>query len=250
MISKMVSNRSLPLQERPSVVLTTHSMEECEALCPRIGIMAGGKLRCLGSAQHLKSKFGQGYQVELKVKHVELTDGDYKSNVAATAKAADVSVPEELDNELGRGNHYEEVFLDLEQTTRALFELTGDAYLTNMLKETDPTGYAVFKEASSPAGIDIDGLAEFATTELRMRLVHEFVMEKYPNTVVRERQDTKIRFEIGSDGIKIGEIFAAIEEVKDRLNVAEYGVSQTSLEQVFNQHAAEAERQKEGTNDG
>merc|ERR1712232_615140 len=30
-----------------SVVLTTHSMEECEALCPRIGIMATGQLKCL-----------------------------------------------------------------------------------------------------------------------------------------------------------------------------------------------------------
>jgi len=34
-----------------SVVLTTHSMEECEALCQRIGIMVGGKFKCLGSAQ-------------------------------------------------------------------------------------------------------------------------------------------------------------------------------------------------------
>ncbi len=32
---------------RTSVVLTTHSMEECEALCPRIGIMANGRLRCI-----------------------------------------------------------------------------------------------------------------------------------------------------------------------------------------------------------
>ena len=47
-----------------SVVLTTHSMEECEALCQRIGIMVGGKFKCLGSAQHLKSKFGLGYQFE------------------------------------------------------------------------------------------------------------------------------------------------------------------------------------------
>jgi len=36
---------------KTSVILTTHSMEECEALCPRIAIMATGKLRCLGSAQ-------------------------------------------------------------------------------------------------------------------------------------------------------------------------------------------------------
>ena len=43
-----------------TVILTSHSMEECEALCSRIGILAAGKLRCLGSVQHLKSRFGAG----------------------------------------------------------------------------------------------------------------------------------------------------------------------------------------------
>eukprot|EP00475_Leptophrys_vorax_P005669 TRINITY_DN13418_c0_g1_i1.p1 TRINITY_DN13418_c0_g1~~TRINITY_DN13418_c0_g1_i1.p1 ORF type:complete len:835 (+),score=191.20 TRINITY_DN13418_c0_g1_i1:75-2507(+) len=51
-----------------SIILTTHSMEECEALCGRVGIMAAGRLQCLGSIQHLKSKFGRGYQIELKLK--------------------------------------------------------------------------------------------------------------------------------------------------------------------------------------
>ncbi|KAL3669971.1 hypothetical protein V7S43_005343 [Phytophthora oleae] len=40
-----------------TVVLTTHSMEECEALCTRVGIMVGGELKCLGSAQHLEIHF-------------------------------------------------------------------------------------------------------------------------------------------------------------------------------------------------
>lgn len=35
-------------------------MEECEALCTRLAIMATGRMRCLGSVQHLKSRFGQG----------------------------------------------------------------------------------------------------------------------------------------------------------------------------------------------
>jgi len=48
-----------------SVILTTHSMEECEALCSRIGIMAAGALQCLGSIQHLKSRFGSGYLMEI-----------------------------------------------------------------------------------------------------------------------------------------------------------------------------------------
>lgn len=34
-----------------------HSMEECEALCTRIAIMVNGNFKCLGSIQHLKSKW-------------------------------------------------------------------------------------------------------------------------------------------------------------------------------------------------
>ena len=43
-----------------SVVLTSHSMEECEALCSRLTIMVNGRLYCLGPLQHLKNKFSQG----------------------------------------------------------------------------------------------------------------------------------------------------------------------------------------------
>jgi ABC-type multidrug transport system ATPase subunit len=49
LVSDMVP-ANVPREERTSVILTTHSMEECEALCPRIGIMANGRLRCLGLA--------------------------------------------------------------------------------------------------------------------------------------------------------------------------------------------------------
>ena len=49
-----------------SVVLTSHSMEECEALCHRLGVMVGGRFRCLGSTQRLKSRYGDGYALEIK----------------------------------------------------------------------------------------------------------------------------------------------------------------------------------------
>ncbi|XP_074664845.1 phospholipid-transporting ATPase ABCA7 [Strix aluco] len=55
------------IREGRSVVLTSHSMEECEALCTRMAIMVNGRFRCLGSAQHLKSRFGDGYTVVVRV---------------------------------------------------------------------------------------------------------------------------------------------------------------------------------------
>nr|XP_025862469.1 ATP-binding cassette sub-family A member 13-like [Vulpes vulpes] len=48
-----------------AVVLTSHSMEECEALCTRLAIMVNGSFRCLGSPQHLKNRFGDGYTVRI-----------------------------------------------------------------------------------------------------------------------------------------------------------------------------------------
>lgn len=42
-------------------------MEECEALCSRIGILAAGRLRCLGAVQHLKNRFGAGYLLTVRL---------------------------------------------------------------------------------------------------------------------------------------------------------------------------------------
>ncbi|CAF1239735.1 unnamed protein product [Adineta ricciae] len=50
-----------------TIILTSHSMDECERVCNRLGIMVHGQLACLGTIQHLKSKFGQGYTIEIKV---------------------------------------------------------------------------------------------------------------------------------------------------------------------------------------
>ncbi|XP_067120260.1 phospholipid-transporting ATPase ABCA1-like isoform X3 [Centruroides vittatus] len=55
------------VKEGHSVILTSHSMEECEALCTRLAIMVNGQFRCLGSIQHLKNKYGAGYTLTLRV---------------------------------------------------------------------------------------------------------------------------------------------------------------------------------------
>ncbi len=39
------------LKDSRSILLTSHSMEECQVLCTRLAIMVNGTLRCLGSAQ-------------------------------------------------------------------------------------------------------------------------------------------------------------------------------------------------------
>ena len=54
-----------------SVVLTTHSMEECEALCNRLAIMMDGQFQCFGTVAHLKQRFGEGYILEVEFAYDE-----------------------------------------------------------------------------------------------------------------------------------------------------------------------------------
>ncbi|XP_066547508.1 ATP-binding cassette sub-family A member 13-like [Amia ocellicauda] len=48
-----------------AAVLTSHSLEECEALCTRLAVMVNGKFKCLGSPQHIKNRFGGGYSAKV-----------------------------------------------------------------------------------------------------------------------------------------------------------------------------------------
>ena len=49
----------------------TDRMDETEVLCTNIGIMVNGELKCLGSLQHLKSKYGEGYTILAKIKLID-----------------------------------------------------------------------------------------------------------------------------------------------------------------------------------
>eukprot|EP01113_Clastostelium_recurvatum_P037818 TRINITY_DN556_c1_g1_i1.p1 TRINITY_DN556_c1_g1~~TRINITY_DN556_c1_g1_i1.p1 ORF type:complete len:1777 (-),score=529.48 TRINITY_DN556_c1_g1_i1:1681-6783(-) len=63
---RLMWNVVTALMAGKAVILTTHSMEECEALCSRLAIMSKGRLTCIGSAQHLKNKFASGYLIQVK----------------------------------------------------------------------------------------------------------------------------------------------------------------------------------------
>jgi ATP-binding cassette, subfamily A (ABC1), member 3 len=211
----------------------------------------------LGSAQHLKSKFGKGYQLELKVQHVNRNDDDFQRNLSDLLERYDVgemstfSLPDSAsvngDDDVDPENNVSlpDMYFTVEEAKTALELLSGDDTLSKMVEASDPSGYGVWKDASSsPMGVHISMLVYFATSEFRMRQLDRFMSQTFPKNVLRERQETKARYEVDNDGMKISSIFACIEDNKDHLRLSDYAVSQTSLEQVFNMHAAEAERCK------
>jgi ATP-binding cassette, subfamily A (ABC1), member 3 len=205
--------------------------------------MAEGSLKCLGSAQHLKTRFGQGFQIEIKlnepadndedileilqtIQHFEIaqttSDDLHGSNASPSAVASS-----------GRDK-----FFNLEQAKALADQLSSDGFLSSKISETDLAGHLIYKYATSDAGVEAMELAAFFATELRLQKLIAFFESNYEDFEIREQQ-----------GTQISDLFSSIENEKDLLSIDDYGISQTTLEQVFNMHAAAAEAKKEGTDD-
>ena len=196
--------------------------------------------------------------MEVKVQHVNQSDNDFQLYLNDLLERYNVgesltfSLPDNAsmtadDNEDPENNiSIPDTYFNVEEAKIALEFISGDNVLSKMIEPNDPNGYSIWKEASSSqkGGVHISTLVYFATSELRMRQLDRFMSQSFPKHVLRERQETKARYEVDSDGMKISRIFASIEDNKDKLFLSDYCVSQTSLEQVFNMHAAEAEKCK------
>ncbi|XP_065877068.1 ABC transporter A family member 2 [Euphorbia lathyris] len=73
-----------------SIVLTTHSMEEADILSDRIGIMAKGILRCIGTSIRLKSRFGTGFVTNVSFTESTVGQSTSSGNVEPAKNREDV----------------------------------------------------------------------------------------------------------------------------------------------------------------
>lgn len=99
-----------------AIVLSSDNMTECEILCTKVAIMVAGKFRCLGTIQHLKSRFGKDYTLIVTVKRMadcatETTAAEMKP-VDATDKTETMTRNEKR-NSLDRKNQKRYVHISL-----------------------------------------------------------------------------------------------------------------------------------------
>jgi ABC-type uncharacterized transport system ATPase subunit len=78
-------------------------MEECEALCTKLGIMVNGQFRCMGNLQHLKSKYGKGYTLIIKCKHSELLEDATSVDLALVVQNVERFVETNIPNSVLKG---------------------------------------------------------------------------------------------------------------------------------------------------
>ena len=60
-------NNKQNLKKNRAVILTTHAMEEADALSDRIAVIVDGRFKCIGNSLFLKNNFGEGYRLTLIV---------------------------------------------------------------------------------------------------------------------------------------------------------------------------------------
>lgn len=216
-----------------SVVLTTHSMEECQALCSRVGILVAGRLTCLGSIQHLKTKYGKGYFIDARLRAASDSEIEiFRSSVLAKLSNNASSTQ---DNE-NISSHEAVTFEVDEANLRVYFE--NDPYRLEKVLSCQDSALALGEYfMDGKPFIPLNVFAAWLVSEFNEVRLAQFITTKFPNAVRIDSAEDSLSFSIPADGTQLSTLFRALHSHKAELGIQEYSVSDTSLEQVFNNFA-------------
>ena len=205
-------------KKNSAIVLTTHSMEEAESLCDRIAIMVAGRIRCIGTATHIKNKFGSGYELEVKVQ------------IPSREQV------EQRIRSLNRILHPSSDSLQDNQMKRALEELGHPEYEKELV--VSGKGAAIFNQMRIDKFIPAKTLVAWVMTEELGDGVERYLRSNFAQVKLIEHYLSFYKFKVEKQADKsLGFLFSCIESQKTILSISEYSVTQTSLEQIFNQFA-------------
>lgn len=205
-ISKGITNEK---KGTSSVILTTHSMEEAEALSTKIAIQVNGLLRCIGTIQHIKNRYGGGYEIELKLAYPS------DQSLVEAFKVWNLDLKGKMDqNELS-----------------SLLTRINMKELESKLIDSDSGGHIINELKIGKISNKI--ILEWILQEQKGMKMIKTMREMFKGLTILENFQTMFRLRIDSD-FSIGQIFGIIEEIKESLQITQYSVRQSSIEQIFN----------------
>merc|ERR1712137_558795 len=220
-------------RKKSVVVLTTHSMEEAEALCSRIAIQVDGKFRCLGSSQQIKARYGQGLELNVRLATPtpqEITECCTKLEVNKTEMLSSLKAAELIERIYGQ------TLLQELKCRQGSPIATSSTVMMNELAE-----WILFC-------VRTQEFESFLIAELSPNL-HE--TGHYP-AVSLEKSQNVIRYQIMPVVLQghyrsLGGLFNLFQENKDKLKLQNFHLCQPSLEQIFNKFATTQMSQAEAT---
>ncbi|XP_020114345.1 ABC transporter A family member 1 isoform X2 [Ananas comosus] len=237
---------------KTAIILTTHSMNEAQALCTRIGIMVGGRLRCIGSPQHLKTRFGN--HLELEVKPTEVSSIEIDA-VCRTIQQLLFDFPSHSRSLLshletcigGNGNllleNVSEICLTREMVsliTRMLGnEDCGKTVLCSKRVTDGVFAEQISEQLTRDGGVPLRIFAEWWLAKQKFSLIDSFVLSSFPGATFHGCNGLSVKYQLpyGEDS-SLADIFGHVEHNREKLGIGEYSISQSTLETVFNHFAS------------
>ncbi len=209
----VISNISIG-SKKSAVIITTHAMEEAEALCTKMGIMVAGKFKCFGSSQYIKDKYGTGYEIEVKIR--KFTEKDV----------------EEVLKFMGLAGRKE---LNKTQCHEILTQL-GHADLIEDLA-TDGVGAEFFHQLNEGRMVNAEEFIRWQFTETQGNNLLDYLEPMFKEFHILEHYGTTWKLKVSRDAYSIGYLFGIFEDFKTKYDISEYSITQTTLEQIFNNFA-------------
>lgn len=200
--------------KKSAVILTTHSMEEAEALSTKMGIMVrGGIFRCMGSTQHVKNKYGVGYEIEIKVsKSIYQNLQAYAETFGFDKNLQSKIKLHHATARLRESRDVDQLILD--QICRE--GLGGDLVLEAHLDPDDE--------------VKLYHLVQYLYVQQSGFKFIEGMAGLFDQVEILEHCGDFYKFRVPKEGKTIGYLFGLIEDKKAEFNISEYSVQQTSLE--------------------
>lgn len=249
-----VISRLSTRQGKTAVILTTHSMNEAQALCTRIGIMVGGRLRCIGSSQHLKTRFGN--HLELEVKPTEVNSVDLE-NLCQTIQSRLFDIPshprsllDDIEVCIGRidsitSENASVMEISLSQEMIILIgRWLGNEERVKTLVSSTPISDGVFGEQLSEqlvrdGGIPLPIFSEWWLAIEKFSAIDSFILSSFPGAAFQGCNGLSVKYQLPySKDLSLADVFGHIEQNRNQLGIAEYSISQSTLETIFNHFAA------------
>jgi len=224
---KVVSNITV---ERPMscVILTTHSMEEADALSTRMGIMVhGGIFKCMGSSQHIKDKFGSGYEIELKLNDLEK---DEKFQESSYHRAR--TFTEDLHSKDGEFSLHD-LAVRLNLKSKSLQDDFENSCLKMMFNHNAD------QYTANSAFLAPQELFKYYQTFQYLQEITRVFERQFNRVEVMESYGCEyFKIRIPRNNNSLGFMYGFIESNKTAdWGLREYSVSQTTLEMIFNKFA-------------
>ena len=203
--------------------MTTHSMEEAETLCKRIGIMVDGQFKCLSTSDEIKEKYGYGYEINLQINNPNLSKLYEKYKIEEEDKNIEIN-SDNMENILKKYNL--------------------DKYAKQLQKES--LGGKIVEEIEAYKFVHFSRIITWIYYLDNALNMIKIILKDFPEIHCTDYGENNLVFKIKrnkSEGEKsIGYLFGMIEENKSKFNIEQYFLQLTSLEQIFNKFAKETEK--------